>query len=51
VVMGFIAPKERKHLSADALFGLLRNTFAKIPDHRSDDAGMGRLKMPSREHF
>jgi hypothetical protein len=40
VLMGCIAPKERKHLSADALFGLLRNTFAKVPDHRSDDAGM-----------
>ena len=38
--MGFIAPKERKHLSADALFGLLRHTFAKVPDHRSDDAGI-----------
>ncbi|MEE8304541.1 MAG: transposase [Candidatus Tectomicrobia bacterium] len=38
--MGLIAPKERKHLSADALFGLLRNGFAKIPDHRSDDAGI-----------
>ncbi len=36
--MGFIAPKERKHLSADALFGLLRNGFAKVPDHRSDDS-------------
>jgi hypothetical protein len=40
VVMGFIAPKERKHLSADALFGLLRNTFAQVPDHRSDNAKM-----------
>ena len=40
VLMGFIAPKERKHLSADALFGLLRNTFAKVPDHRSDNANM-----------
>jgi hypothetical protein len=38
--MGFIAPKERKHLSADALFGLLRNHFSTIPDHRSDDAGI-----------
>jgi hypothetical protein len=38
--MGFIAPKERKHLSADALFSLLRNTFAKVPDHRSNDAGI-----------
>jgi hypothetical protein len=36
--MGLIAPKERKHLSADALFGLLRNGFAKVPDHRSDDS-------------
>src|SRR6266446_1046072 len=27
--MGFIAPKERKHLSADALFGLMRSGFAK----------------------
>lgn len=34
--MGLIAPKARKHLSADALFGLLRNGFAKVPDHRSD---------------
>src|SRR2546421_2061433 len=38
--MGFIAPKERKHLSADALFGLMRSGFANIPDHRSDDAGI-----------
>src|SRR6266851_9558895 len=38
--MGLIAPKARKHLSADALFGWLRNTFAKVPDHRSDDAGI-----------
>jgi hypothetical protein len=34
--MGLRAPKARKHLSADALFGLLRNGFAKVPDHRSD---------------
>jgi hypothetical protein len=34
--MGLIAPKARKHLSADALFGLLRDGFAKISDHRSD---------------
>ena len=38
--MGFIAPKERKHLSADTLFGLIRSGFANIPDHRSDDAGI-----------
>ena len=34
--MGFIAPKERKHLSADALFGFVRNLFANVPDHRSN---------------
>src|SRR5256714_5996073 len=36
--MGFplsmVAPKARKHLSADALFGLVRNGFAHIPDYR-----------------
>ncbi len=37
VDMGFIAPKERKHLSADALFGFVRSLFANVPDHRSDD--------------
>ena len=38
--MGFIAPKERKHLSADALFGFVRSLFANVPDHRSDDTDM-----------
>jgi Transposase DDE domain len=38
--MSIIAPKERKHLSADALFSWVRNSFANIPDHRSDDAGI-----------
>ena len=38
--MGSFAPKERKHLSADALFGLVRSGFANIPDHRSDNADM-----------
>src|SRR5919199_1342136 len=32
LVMG--APTVRKHLSADALFGLLRTSFAAIADHR-----------------
>src|SRR5215475_8364878 len=32
MVMG--APKVRKHLSADALFGLLRTGFADLADHR-----------------
>src|SRR5512145_2067243 len=35
--MGFIAPKERKHLSADALFSFVRSLFSNVPDHRSDD--------------
>src|SRR5712664_3451320 len=38
--MGLIAPKARKHLSADALFGLLRNGFSKVPDHRRDGSKM-----------
>ena len=32
--MSIVAPKERKHLSADALFGLVRSGFATIPDYR-----------------
>jgi hypothetical protein len=33
--MALTAPKARKYLSADALFGLLRTGFATIADHRS----------------
>src|SRR5215470_3969705 len=33
-LMSLVAPKVRKHLSADALFGLVRNGFAHIPDYR-----------------
>jgi hypothetical protein len=32
--MAMVASKTRKHLSADALFGLVRNGFAHIPDYR-----------------
>ena len=32
--MAIVAPKGRKHLSADALFRLLQNGFDTIPDHR-----------------
>ena len=32
--MAMVDPKARKHLSADALFGLVRNGFAHIPDYR-----------------
>src|SRR6184192_3451920 len=41
LVMGFpmsiVAPKARKHLSADALFHLVRSGFANIPDPRCDE--------------
>ena len=32
--MAIQAPAVRKHLSADALFGLLRSGFSDIPDPR-----------------
>ena len=35
--MAIKAPKGRKHLSANALLGLLRTGFAAIADHRSGD--------------
>ena len=35
--MSIVAPKGRKHLSADALFRLVRNGFAGIPDHRAEE--------------
>src|SRR6266436_2858976 len=38
--MSIVAPKQRKHLCADALFGLVHNSFANIPDRRGDDAGI-----------
>ena len=38
--MSIVAPKPRKHLCADALFRLVRKSFATIPDHRCDDAGI-----------
>jgi len=33
--MAIVAPKERKHLSADALFRLVRSGFDTVPEHRS----------------
>ena len=33
--MAIRAPAVRKHLSADALLGLLRTGFAELVDHRS----------------
>src|SRR5499433_332091 len=38
--MAMVAPKVRKHLSADALFGLVRNGFAHIPDYRLSETDM-----------
>ena len=35
--MSIAAPKGRKHLSADALFGLVRSGFTTIPDHRGGE--------------
>src|SRR3989442_163862 len=35
--MSIVVPRERKHLSADALLGLLRSGFANIPDYRLSD--------------
>ena len=35
--MSIVAPKERKHLSVDALFHLVRSGFAHIPDPRCED--------------
>ena len=38
--MSIVAPKGRKHLSADALFRLVRSDFAHIPDHRCGDVDL-----------
>src|SRR5215471_769542 len=34
VTMALVAPRERKHLSADALFRMVRSGFAALPDYR-----------------
>jgi hypothetical protein len=34
------APRVRKHLSADALYALLRSGFEKIPDHRGGEGAI-----------
>jgi len=39
-VMSIVAPKGRKHLSADALFRLVRTGFANIAEHRSAETEM-----------
>jgi len=35
--MAIVAPKARKHLSADALFHVVRSGFATIPDPRGEE--------------
>ena len=35
--MALVAPRGRKHLSADALFSVVRSGFAAIPDYRLSD--------------
>ena len=35
--MAIVAPHVRKHLSADALFHLVRSGFASLPEHRLDE--------------
>src|SRR5215211_983041 len=37
IPMANVAPKARKHLSADALFRLVHSGFARLPDYRLDD--------------
>jgi hypothetical protein len=34
VALSMVTPKERKHLSADALFSFVRNGLSTIPDSR-----------------
>ena len=38
--MSLVTPKGRKHLSADALFDLVRHDFAAIPDYCPNDTDM-----------
>jgi hypothetical protein len=36
-MLSMVAPQGRKHLSADALFRLVQNGFASLPDYRVGD--------------
>ena len=63
VVMSIAAPKGRTHLSADALFGLVRSSFANIAEDRGGEVeiaftdallsacAMFSLTSPSRLDF
>jgi hypothetical protein len=43
--MSIVAPKGRKHLSADALFRLVRSGGANIPDYRLGDPDISRTDV------
>jgi hypothetical protein len=61
--MSLVAPQGRTHLSADALFRMVRSGFANIPDQRDGETessladalmaafAMFSLKSPSRLAF
>ena len=44
--MSMVAAKERKHLSADALFHLVRSGFANIPAPRCEDVDISLNGYP-----
>jgi hypothetical protein len=44
--MALVAPRERKHLSADALFSVVRSGFAAIPDYRLRDTEISLTNAP-----
>jgi len=44
--MALVAPRERKHLSADALFSLVRSGFAAIPDYRLSETEISLTNAP-----
>jgi hypothetical protein len=47
--MSIVAPHVRKHLSADALFHLVRSGFASLPDHRLDETEISQIPPDSYE--
>ena len=44
--MSIIAPPVRKHLSADALFRLIHNDFARLPDSRVGNTEIALEPIP-----
>jgi hypothetical protein len=45
--MAIVVPQARKQLSADALFDLVRNGFAHIPDDRLGETDMALADAPA----